>query len=127
MARHEWTIRMAGADLLPHARQQLDFHTSRLSHWMDQLARSKEAVKAAGIEVIDSPEAELFGNNTVSYHAAVRLNVNPELAQRMEDCKRRVRDHGEMVKEFGRWILMFEHDPQQAFAVDISDMEHFGL
>lgn len=127
MPRHEWTIAMGGAELLPFARKQHEFHAERLAFWAREMEESKRAFKDQGITIIDNAEAEAFGDRTIAYRGSVNIKVDPTVEQRFEQCRLRVREHENKAREFNRWAIAFERNPNQSFSLDIGDMEHFGI
>lgn len=121
--RTEWTFTILGSALVEPTRRCFDHHNERLAFWDKELDAATADLKANGVTINEPPEAAQFS----TYRADAHIDIDQRKSRRVEECKRKVREHREAVAEYSRWLRAFEKNPDQGYPLDIDDMNYFRI
>ncbi len=97
-------------------------HSIRGQFWDEEYTKAEKQLKKKGFEYRDRQS---------SYETQVEIVGDPELAQRVADCRRKIGEHREMQKLYETWVRALEakteRQPGEELELTINDVVFFGL
>ena len=119
MKRVEWEFQVTAGVLKSSCDSKVEYHARRLGWWKNELDLAESELKEKGVEF---REAGFTGGSRLD---AV---VDPQKANRVHECRKKVEWHTMKVKEYSRWLSTFSHvSESQAYQLHADDIEFFGI
>jgi hypothetical protein len=120
--RQVWVFRYSPAEVLAAAKDRVKHHAERGVFWTTEYAKAEKQLKAKGFE---------YRERQSSYENQVQIVGDPELAQRVTDCRRKITEHREMQELYEIWVRALEtkteRQPGEELELAINDVVFFGL
>jgi hypothetical protein len=120
--RQFWTFQYKPVEVQTAAKDKVTHHTERGDFWTQEYAKAEKQLKEKGFE---------YRERQSSYETQVQIVGDPELAQRVTDCRRKIAEHREMQKLYETWVKALkaktERQPGEELALTINDVVFFGL
>jgi hypothetical protein len=120
--RERWVFRYKPAEVLAAAKKGVRHHIERREWWEREGALAEAQLKKKGFE---------YRERRTSYENQVQIVGDPELAQRVAECRQKVGEHREKQKLYETWARALKAKNEREGAEDlelaISDIVFFGL
>ena len=117
--RNDWQFDYSSEDLMKAVRTKIEHHQTRLEWWEKDREAVKKAIKESGIEVEEFP---------VTGGARAEIVVDPGRLNRLQEAQSKIMGHKRSLKEYRRYErALAQKQSQVSFALDIEDVQFFGL
>ena len=120
--REIWVFRYKPSEVLAAAKDRVKHHIARGKSWMEEHDKAEEQLKKKGFEYRERP---------TSYEPHVQIVGDPELAQRVAECRRKIAEHREKQRLYETWVRALkaktERQPGEELELTINDVVFFGL
>ncbi len=123
--RHEWTFAYSIEELRQAAQAQLGRNQDRVSYWVQKKEEAEINLRENGVE---------FRDDQVTGGSQLNIMVDPDLRQRYDDARSKLRTYVNLVEEFERWLRVFHgldldvsSEVDETRELDVRDIEYFGL
>ena len=120
--REIWVFRYRPAEVLAAAKERVKHHIDRGKFWTDEYNKAEEQLKKKGFE---------YRERQTSYEPQVQIVGDPELAQRVGECRRKMAEHREKQKLYETWVRALkaktERQPGEDLELTLNDVVFFGL
>ena len=114
--RNNWTVELNSAELATSCEQRAEYHSKRMKWWMKERDKTEKKVRESGLEL---REHQVTGGN--QFHAV----MDPELANRLSDTKRKVESHRQQLAEYTRWANFLKAMGDRPLAIGRDDFNYF--
>ncbi len=117
--RNDWSFDYSSEDLMKAVREKIEHHQTRLEWWEKDREGVKQAIRELGIDLREFP---VTGGNRAE------LVVDPVQLNRLQEILSKIRGHERSLKEYRRYErALAQKQSQVSFALDIEDVQFFGL
>ena len=120
--RDVWIFRYKPAELLAAANRKLTHHVQRGEWWAAEHNKAEEQLREKGFE---------YRERQTSHESQIQIVGDPELAQRVAQCRRKIAEHREEQKVYETWARALktktERQPGEELELTINDLVFFGL
>ncbi len=120
--RQVWTFKYKPTEVLAAAKDRVKHHIERGGFWTKERDKAEEQLKKKGFE---------YRERETSYEAHIQIVGDPELAQRVAECRRKVAEHREKQQLYDTWVRALkaktERQPGEELELTINDVVFFGL
>jgi hypothetical protein len=120
--RESWVFRYKPSEVLEAARSRVKHHVARGKFWMEEHQKAEEKLKKKGFEYRERP---------TSYEPQVQIVGDPELAQRVTECRRKISEHRQKQELYETWVRALkakvDRQPGEELELTINDIVFFGL
>jgi hypothetical protein len=120
--RDIWIFRYKPAELLAAANKKVTHHVQRGEWWTAEHTKAEEQLREKGFE---------YRERQTSLQSEIQIVGDPELAQRVAHCRRKIADHREEQRIFETWARALktktERQPGEELELTIQDLVFFGL
>ena len=120
--RNIWTFKYKPAEVLAAAKGRVKHHIKRKEFWNEEYDQAEKQLKEKGFE---------YRERQSSYEQQVQIVGDPELAQRVTDCRRKIAEHREKLSHYETWVRALEakveRQPGEELELTIDDVVFFAL
>jgi hypothetical protein len=120
--REIWVFRYKPSEVLAAAKDRVKHHIARGKFWMEEHEKAEEQLKKKGFEYRERP---------TSYEPQVQIVGDPELAQRVAECRRKIAEHRQKQELYETWVRALkakvDRQPGEELELTINDIVFFGL
>ena len=120
--KEEWEFEYSLEKLLSAADKKSTHHADRLAWWENELEQAEAKLIDKGFE---------YRERRRTQERAVVIVGDPELAERVNECRNSINRHREHKKEYEMWMrilrLQIEQNEDGTLSLKIGDVEFFGL
>ncbi len=120
--RQIWVFRYKPSEVLAAAKARVKHHIARGEFWAKEHDRAEEQLKKKGFE---------YREHQMSYEPQIQIVGDPELAQRVAECRKKIAEHREKQKLYETWVRALkaktERQPGEELELAINDVVFFGL
>lgn len=116
--RHEWTFHYKALDVAAAASERAAYHSLRERTWLDTLDQAERDLREKGVDFRDR---EVTGGNRIE---AV---VDPELSNRVNECRQKVEHHRRKGEEYQAYAVVLGAHPDDQLHLAVDDVQFFGL
>jgi hypothetical protein len=82
--RQVWAFRYKPSEVLAAAKDRVKHHIERGKFWSEEHDKAEEQLKKKGFE---------YRERETSYEPQIQIIGDPELAQRVAECRRKIAEH----------------------------------
>ena len=120
--REKWVFRYKPSEVLAAAEKQVKHHIERAKWWEAEADKAEGLLKKKGFE---------YRSHHNSLGEEIKIVGDPELAQRVAECKEKFQRHQQEQKLFETWTRALkaktERQPGEELELKIGDVVFFGL
>jgi hypothetical protein len=120
--REIWVFRYKPSEVLAAAKDRVKHHIARGKFWMEEHQKAEEQLKKKGFEYRERP---------TSREPEVQIVGDPELAQRVAHCRRKIAEHRQEQELYETWVRALkakvDRQPGEELELTINDIVFFGL
>jgi hypothetical protein len=120
--RQIWVFRYKPSEVLAAAKERVKHHVQRGAWWIEEHNKAEDKLKKKGFE---------YRERESSYESHIQIIGDPELAQRVAECRKKVTEHREKQQLYETWVRALktkrERQPGEELELTISDVVFFGL
>lgn len=120
--KETWSFRYKPAVVLAAAKKKAAYHASRRRWWESTCAKAERRLKKKGVD---------YREREVTLETRIEIVGDPELAHRVTECRRKVREHLGQERQYATWARALSgrarNQPKEDLDLGIEDIEFFGL
>ena len=120
--REKWEFTFKVKELTEALSKRVEHHKNRLAWWENEMEQAEAGLVNKGFEYRERRNSS--GQELV-------VVGDPELANRVQECRSSITRHQEQKKYYDTWKRVLEsqikRDPQAALQLKYNDIEFFGL
>ncbi len=120
--RQIWVFRYKPTEVLAAAKERVKHHIQRGKWWTENYRQAEDKLKKKGFE---------YREREYSNEPRIQIVGDPELAQRVAECRVKMAEHREKQELYETWVRALktktERQPGEELELTINDVVFFGL
>jgi len=120
--RNIWTFQYKSAEVLAAAKGRVKHHIERKGFWKKEYDNAEKQLMEKGFE---------YRERQTSYEQQVQIVGDPELAQRVTQCRLKMAGHREKLNHYETWVRALkaktDRHPGEELELTIDDVVFFAL